>query len=349
MEGFNAFNSTPTPALNEALAKAKPEFETIVADELADFPTKNGGRMTFYYADLEDIHPRITNALSKNGLALSSQIRPYGQNMIFLVTTLRHTSGEQIDSWYPLTMPEAGRMPGEEQKSFGVGITYARRYNVLCLLELSVSSDEESKKKRQTKAAIAVRKEVFDDPTFQKPTVGNGNGRSANKTAPTTTTTPNTLAKKQAESVQQEDDDILDRYTRERSGTVTPVTVTPNQNPPMSANVEPQYLYPYHNKQLKKIREQFNISTELAKQVANGRVPGNLNPDAFYEMVKDIAIAHAVTTKKMGSKDTAKTSLTNALTHVYNDMPVLDGIASWLESLNEFPPVTQSTTPIDPF
>lgn len=153
MNNFSFPELPATPQLNEALAKAKPEFEPIVRDEIAAFNTKAGGRIEFDYADLEDIIPAVVNALSNYGLSVSSQIIPIGGDL-YLVSTLRHSSGESIASYFPL--PE----PGADPKAFGSLVTFGRRYNTLCLLELNTVTDEQSKSKKKEKAANEIRKEL---------------------------------------------------------------------------------------------------------------------------------------------------------------------------------------------
>jgi hypothetical protein len=150
-----------TPNLNEALAKAKLAFEPIVADETAAFNTKAGGRIEFDYADLGDIIPAVTNALSENGLAIASQPIPIGEKM-YLVTRLLHSSGESLEAYYPL--PD----PGLDPKGYGSQLTFGRRYNQLCLLDINTVTDEETKRNRKNKALNQARKEL-NTPSGHKP------------------------------------------------------------------------------------------------------------------------------------------------------------------------------------
>ena len=142
-----------TPQLNAALAQAKVNFEPIIADETAAFSTKNGGRIEFDYADLADIIPAVTNALSEQGLAIASQITPIGDRL-FLVSRLLHSSGESIESYYPLPVPDG------DPKGFGSALTYGRRYNILCLLEVNTVEDDKAKSDRKYKAAMKMKAEV---------------------------------------------------------------------------------------------------------------------------------------------------------------------------------------------
>ncbi len=153
---------SPTPQLNEALAKAKLAFEPIVADETAAFNTKSGGRIEFDYADLGDIIPAVTKALSENGLAIASQPLLIGDKM-FLVTRLLHSSGESLEAYYPL--PD----PGLDPKGYGSQLTFGRRYNQLCLLDINTVTDEESKRNRRTKAMSQARRELSKPEGYKPP------------------------------------------------------------------------------------------------------------------------------------------------------------------------------------
>ncbi|HEY9597796.1 MAG TPA: ERF family protein [Cyanophyceae cyanobacterium] len=148
----------PTPQLNEALAKAKLAFDPIVANETAAFKTKTGHEIKFDYADLDDILTAVTKALSEHGLALSSTIAPF-EARPFLVTRLLHSSGESLESYYPLPLD-----PGSDPKTFGSALTYGRRYNTLCLLEINTVEDEQSKRERRVHAANEVRREAQRPP-----------------------------------------------------------------------------------------------------------------------------------------------------------------------------------------
>lgn len=151
-----------TPQLNAALAQAKVNFEPIIADETAAFETKKGARIEFGYADLADIIPAVTNALSEQGLAIASQITPIGDRL-FLVSRLLHSSGESIESYYPLPVPDG------DPKGFGAALTYGRRYNTLCLLEINTVEDDKAKSDRKYKAAMKMKAEVNREIISQRP------------------------------------------------------------------------------------------------------------------------------------------------------------------------------------
>lgn len=142
-----------TPELNKAIAKAKLEFPKILSNR-----TVNVGKYSFTYAELEEIISAITPALSTNGLVLISQIQQNGTSLI-LCTSIRHESGEYVESHYPL--PDAN-----EPKILGSHITYGRRYNTMCLLEISTiePSDSNAIAEQQRKMAADLRKEIKQIP-----------------------------------------------------------------------------------------------------------------------------------------------------------------------------------------
>lgn len=132
-----------TPNLNTALAKAKAEFPKILASKSVEIPTKTGRKINFTYAELEEILPAVTPTLSAHGLAIAHQLQFIGERYC-LVSSLRHESGEQIESFFPL--PQSF----DDPKELGNKITYGRRYSTLCLLDIVAADDgNQDEKKRK--------------------------------------------------------------------------------------------------------------------------------------------------------------------------------------------------------
>ncbi|MBW4598960.1 MAG: ERF family protein [Calothrix sp. FI2-JRJ7] len=160
-----------TPHLNAALAKAKLEFPQILANRRVKIPTKSGREISFTYAELEEIAEAVTPVLSANDLSLSSQMRYLENGKFVLATALRHGSGEFIESFFPL--PESVG----DAKELGIQISYGRRYNALCLLEISVvePSNEQQWQEKKRKIAGELRQEVEQAPQLSaKPKRENG-------------------------------------------------------------------------------------------------------------------------------------------------------------------------------
>lgn len=119
-----------TPQLNLALAKAHAQFPVILANRNVKIPTKAGREINFTYAELEEIATSVTPTLSSNGLVIVHQMQ-FVENKFCLISTLRHESGEQIESFYPLPTGF------NDAKELGIQITYGRRYNTICLLDIT--------------------------------------------------------------------------------------------------------------------------------------------------------------------------------------------------------------------
>ncbi|WP_375491199.1 ERF family protein [uncultured Nostoc sp.] len=156
-------NSEPTPQLNAALAKAKAEIPTILANRTVRIPTKTGREISFTYAELEEILPAITPVLSQHGMAVAHQMG-FVEGKYCLISTLRHESGEQLESLFLL--PSDFNDP----KDLGIKISYGRRYNTLCLLDVTVvepnsQSWEETKRKvaKEIKAEVGLAQKPRSD------------------------------------------------------------------------------------------------------------------------------------------------------------------------------------------
>ncbi|GAX45765.1 ERF family protein [Tolypothrix sp. NIES-4075] len=131
-----------TPQLNTALSKAKSEFPVILANKNVRIPTKSGREISFTYAELEEILPTVTPILSTNGLVILHQMQ-FVADKYCLVSSLRHESGEQVESVFLL--PQSF----DDPKELGNKISYGRRYNTLCLLDIIAVDDVHQDEKRR--------------------------------------------------------------------------------------------------------------------------------------------------------------------------------------------------------
>jgi len=114
--------------LAAAFLKAQAEFKQ---------PKKNKDNPFFKsdYADLGEIMESSKAALAKNGLLLTQLVTTLENGSTVLKTMLIHTSGQYLESTYPLntnTKPQA----------FGSEITYARRYAQTAMLNLFAVDDD---------------------------------------------------------------------------------------------------------------------------------------------------------------------------------------------------------------
>ena len=115
-----------------------------------------------HYADLATVLSAVLPALSKNGLAITQTFIPTEGTPV-LRTTLRHTSGETIDSDLPMIIG-SGRNPLHD---FGGATTYLRRYSLLSILGLAagIEDDDGESAAPPQKAAPAAAKTVKTSPT----------------------------------------------------------------------------------------------------------------------------------------------------------------------------------------
>jgi hypothetical protein len=132
------------PRLNAALAKAQAEFPAIPKTRTAtkryqDKKTQEWKSFDYHYADLADILMAVSPILGKNGLATTQPFVRRGDNRLYLVTQIRHASGEVLTS--------AGlRMPDEESVSpqeFGSQHSYWRRYDLSGTIGVAAIEDDD--------------------------------------------------------------------------------------------------------------------------------------------------------------------------------------------------------------
>jgi hypothetical protein len=124
--------------LAQALAKAQAEIKAPTKNKHVDF-THNGKRTKYSYADLADVIDCVRDPLSKNQLSLIHQL-VYDGERYGLKTSLMHSSGESIDTWYPLPDPAKQQIRAQE---FGSALTYARRYSLSSLIGIASEDDDD--------------------------------------------------------------------------------------------------------------------------------------------------------------------------------------------------------------
>ena len=109
--------------LIKALTEFKKTLEPVQKDKKGQI-FKTGPSVS--WSSLENIQEVVTPLLAQNGLVVTHQIEEAGTS---LKTSIWHVSGESISSSYPL-------VTNLDQKQYGAQLTYAKRYQVLCLLDL---------------------------------------------------------------------------------------------------------------------------------------------------------------------------------------------------------------------
>tara|TARA_S200002703_G_scaffold66392_2_gene57594 strand:+ start:2409 stop:3029 length:621 start_codon:yes stop_codon:yes gene_type:complete len=104
--------------------------------------TKDSRAQYGQFADLATVLSAITPALSKNGLALV-QTFDLDDGGDVLVTTLYHTSGEQITSRARLVHVEGAGGRQNPLHLWGGSVTYQRRYAALALVGLAAGMEDD--------------------------------------------------------------------------------------------------------------------------------------------------------------------------------------------------------------
>lgn len=146
-----------------ALIKAQKAMKNPVKNKSAQMFGRGSG---YKYADLEEVLACINDALSAHDLYVNQAVISQ-EHEHKLITTVYHTSGEWMRSYYPLV---AASM---EPQKFGSCITYARRYSLLAMMGLAAEdddgrcaqlADEEEKQKKKVDIKFddieAVRNEI---------------------------------------------------------------------------------------------------------------------------------------------------------------------------------------------
>lgn len=141
-------------ALAAALAKAQGELKNIEKGKInSHFKTK--------YADIADGLDVVRPVLSKHGIAIiqATDMNP-DTGIFWLTTRLVHTSGEWVESIYPLPVGKA-----QEQ---GSAITYARRYSLFSMVGVAGTNEDDDGHAANTAPAAPVK-------APQKPKINNVN------------------------------------------------------------------------------------------------------------------------------------------------------------------------------
>jgi hypothetical protein len=118
-----------TGALASALAKAQSVMKS------AKF-NKQNPHFKNKYADLASIIEATRKPLTDNGLSITQATEMNGSGF-GLRTTLRHSSGESVDAFYPLP---ANAKPQE----LGSALTYARRYSLSSIVCIAADEDDDA-------------------------------------------------------------------------------------------------------------------------------------------------------------------------------------------------------------
>lgn len=144
-------NTETMQELIKSLVKAKKEFSPIQKDRTNPF-LKNK------YATLDSILSSVEPALLENGLFISQLIESDDRGS-YLRTVLYHESGEFLES-SRYDLPNVN-----DSQKFGAAITYARRYQLSALLNITADTDDDGNSSSGNNSG----KRNNDEPVFKSP------------------------------------------------------------------------------------------------------------------------------------------------------------------------------------
>lgn len=111
-----------------ALAKAQAEMKNARLNKVnPHFKSR--------YADLAEIRDTVTPALAKNGIAVVNGMDT-AENGIQVVTRLIHSSGQWVESRFPIAY--------DKPQTMGSAITYGKRYNLSAIVNIAADDDDDA-------------------------------------------------------------------------------------------------------------------------------------------------------------------------------------------------------------
>lgn len=138
-----------------ALSKAQQDIKQAKKEKTNPYFKSN-------YADLPSVWNACKDALSSNGLCIS-QTFEFNDGIMFIITTLGHTSGQSIVSRLPVITAK------NDPQSLGSAITYFRRYSLSAIAGITAEDEDDDGEKAQGRTSSAVEKVGLNDvKTLQK-------------------------------------------------------------------------------------------------------------------------------------------------------------------------------------
>lgn len=156
--GPNLIGSPDWHELIGDLIKARESMPPLLRDNVAEVPTKSGGKYSYRYADLATILDLALEPLRKAGLTLV-QAPDFDGTFMTLTTVIANQNG----AW----LSNVSRMPcgGRDPQAVGSAETYARRYALMALLALAGEDDDGAAAKPQTASNKEQAKKAANDAT----------------------------------------------------------------------------------------------------------------------------------------------------------------------------------------
>lgn len=133
--------------LSEAMVKAQKQIKHAIKD-------RQNPHFKNQYATLESVIDASKDALLDQGIFVTQAVTKED----LLITRLQHTSGEYIESEMVL------RFDRENMQGMGSSITYARRYSLASMLNISQADDDGEENRQQLEKKPVEKKTYQKDP-----------------------------------------------------------------------------------------------------------------------------------------------------------------------------------------
>ena len=115
------------------------------------------------YATLDKCVERIYPAITDLGLSIMQPLGCTDSGEPAIHTIIMHTSGEHLETVYPITAAGIGKANDAQQ--FGAAVTYARRYGLLAAFGVPVGKDDDAACLTEKPARPTGQKYKPEDPT----------------------------------------------------------------------------------------------------------------------------------------------------------------------------------------
>lgn len=119
-----------------ALSKAQGEIKNPKKDKTAKVQTKTGKDYEYSYSDLASLRDAVTPALSKHGIAVVQFTEVIAAGII-LHTRLAHSSGQWIESTYPIEATT------DRPQAIGSALSFGRRYCLASICGVASEDDDD--------------------------------------------------------------------------------------------------------------------------------------------------------------------------------------------------------------
>jgi 2,4-dienoyl-CoA reductase-like NADH-dependent reductase (Old Yellow Enzyme family) len=143
--------------LSEAAGKAFGMIGNVVRNKVSHYAKKDrSGQPIPDYADLASCFEAIRKAYSTHGLSVRQTFHPFGDDgTIYLVTTIRHSSGQFERSYLPMK----GNIPPQELAKTA---TYLKRIALCAAAGIAADDDDDGEQadKSHQKAAVVDEKRI---------------------------------------------------------------------------------------------------------------------------------------------------------------------------------------------